>query len=630
MPKTIEIGGRLVGDGCPAFIIAEIGLNHNGQLHIAKALIDAAKSAEVDAVKFQKRSLKSLYKKEYLENPNLGEQSIRYLVPILQEFELPDEVFHEIIEYCREQEILFLCSPWDRDSVDFLENEGLVAYKVASADLPNFHLLEHIAAMKKPIILSTGMSILAEIDRTVAFLNTLAAKFALLHCNSTYPAPFHNINLNFMTTLRERYQVVVGYSGHEKGIAVSEAAATMGAAIIERHFTLDRTMRGPDHAASLEVAGLKKLVRDIRNIETALGSSYKWVSRGEVVNREVLGKSLVTAKDIKSGEIIERSAVTVRSPAKGISPQRLYDLVDRRSIRDIPAGTYFSEDDFGAEYLADRKVRTQTKWGFPVRFSDIDSLYHDDIHFYEFHLSDGDLEGDLKLNKYDSCVALHVPEYWKDDVIDLCSNNPRVREMSIEVVARSLKIARGLHKHFPKMKGKPIPVIVHPGGMSLDMRIGDSRQLYKNLRAAIQALDLDGVNLLLENMPPLPWYFGGQWCHNVFLDADEIVEFVQDLGLEICFDLSHAVLTSNWAGIRFDEYTNKLLRVAGHIHISDGAGLDGEGLQIGEGEIDFKQILLLCIQKNLPILLEIWLGHKFKGEGFWIALKSLEDIVLGQ
>ena len=258
MPDTIEIADRRIGAGHPAFIIGEVGLNHNGRLHLAKALIDAAKSAGVDAIKFQKRSLKSLYQKEYLDDPNRGEQSVRYLIPILQQFELSDEEFHEIIEYCRELELLFLCSPWDRDSVLFLENEGIPAYKLASADLTNFDLLECVAATGKPLILSTGMSTLGEIDSTVTFLRKQSVEFALLHCNSTYPAPFHNINLNFMKTLRERYDVVVGYSGHENGIAVSEAAIALGASIVERHFTTDRTLL-------CRLTGQKRLTVSISN-----------------------------------------------------------------------------------------------------------------------------------------------------------------------------------------------------------------------------------------------------------------------------------------------------------------------------------------------------------------------------
>ncbi len=288
---VIKIGDRLIGDGHPAFVIAEIGVNHNGLLPLALELVDAAVDAGADAVKFQKRNLESLYAKKYLDNANAGEKTLRYLLPILQRVELPDRAYHRIVEYCREKDIIFMCSAFDIESADFLEELGVPAYKVASADLTNLPLLDHLVKKGKPIILSTGMSRMEEVETTVRFLNQRGAEFALLHCNSTYPAAFEDINLRFMDRLR-RFGVPVGYSGHERGIAVSTVATALGANIIERHITLDRTMDGPDHAASLEPQGFRKMVRDIQQVREALGTGEeKYISRGEILNREVLGKS---------------------------------------------------------------------------------------------------------------------------------------------------------------------------------------------------------------------------------------------------------------------------------------------------------------------------------------------------
>lgn len=626
----MQIAGTTIKQG-RAYIIAEIGLNHQGRLHLAKVLVDAAKEAGADAVKFQKRKLSSLYQAEYLDNPNLGEQGLGYLLPILREFELSDDDFHEIIAYCREIGLTFLCSPWDRPSVDFLEGELIPAYKIASADLTNFHLLEYIAATKKPMICSTGMSTLGEIDRSVAFLRERSAEFALLHCNSTYPAPFHNINLNFMKTLADRYGVPVGYSGHEKGIAVSEAAVAMGATIIERHFTIDRTLRGPDHAASLEVPGFRKLVRDIRNVEKAMGSAHKWVSRGEIMNRESLGKSLVAARNVAPGQVIVRDDVTVRSPARGVSPQRLYNLVGNAAKRSIAAGEYFREEDFTADFLTERRVETKLKWGIPTRFSDVAQLYHSDLFFYEFHLTDGDLRDGLgRLPAYDAFATLHAPEYWRDDLLDLCSPSPRVRQVTIDTINRALDVARALREKFTKIGKDPIMTVVHPGGMTLEIEPIDPRRLYDNLKASVASLNTEGVELLLENMPPLPWYFGGQWQHHVFLDAGEILAACREMQVGLCLDVSHAQLACNWGGWNLPSYVETLLPVTRHIHLADGAGLDGEGLQIGEGEIDFAAVLPALARTDRPLLLEIWQGHKFGGDGFWQALRRLENILQGK
>ncbi|MFQ6672838.1 MAG: N-acetylneuraminate synthase family protein, partial [Candidatus Tectimicrobiota bacterium] len=226
--KTLWIGDRPVGEDHPCFVIAEVGVNHNGQLKLALELIDVAVEAKADAVKFQKRSLEHLYQKEILQDPNRAEQAFQYMIPILQEMELSDEEYHTIVEHCRQKGTIFLCSPWDVPSVDFLETLAVVAYKIASADLTNFPLLEHVVDKAKPILLSTGMSTLEEIATTVAFLKERQAEFALLHCHSAYPAPFEEVNLLFMETLRE-FGVPVGYSGHERGIAISTVASALGA-----------------------------------------------------------------------------------------------------------------------------------------------------------------------------------------------------------------------------------------------------------------------------------------------------------------------------------------------------------------------------------------------------------------
>ena len=246
---VIKIGDRLVGEDQPTYIIAEIGVNHNGILPLAIELIDAAVSVGADAVKFQKRNLEKLYAKKYLDDANSGEKTLRYLLPILQQVELPDEAFFEIVDYCREKGITFMCSAFDEESADFIDQLDVPAYKVASADMTNLPLLDHLVKKRKPLIISTGMSRMDEVEYSVNFLKSRQAEFALLHCNSTYPASFEDINLSFMERLKE-FNVPVGYSGHERGIAVSTVASAMGACIIERHITLDRTMDGPDQSAS--------------------------------------------------------------------------------------------------------------------------------------------------------------------------------------------------------------------------------------------------------------------------------------------------------------------------------------------------------------------------------------------
>ena len=329
----------------PCYIIAEIGINHNGDVEIAKKLIDAAIDCGANAVKFQKRNLESIYQKEILDDPTLDSQGTEILLDVLNEIEFEEEEFKKIFEYCKKQEITLLCTPWDIPSVNFLEKLNLPAYKIASADLTNFPLIKHISKTKKPIILSTGMSNMDEIEKTVAFVKTLKIDFLLLHCNSTYPSPVELLNLNLIPLLKEKFMVPIGYSGHETGIIASVTAVNMGGVVIERHITLDKTMEGLDQSSSLEPDQFKKMVEFIRESEKAKGTQQKKMTRGEVISREVLGKSIICASNIEVNEVFSEQNIEVRSPARGLSPQYFYELLGKKSKRIIKRGEYLQLED---------------------------------------------------------------------------------------------------------------------------------------------------------------------------------------------------------------------------------------------------------------------------------------------
>ena len=343
--NKIEINGVSIGYDEPCYIIAEIGINHNGDLSLAKKLIDAAIESGVNAVKFQKRNLESIYQKQILENPTLDSQGTEILLDVLNEVEFSEEDFKKIIEYCKEKNITFLCTPWDTPSVDLLEKYNVPAYKIASADLTNFPLIKHISKTKKPMIISTGMSNMDEIEKTVNFVKNESIQFLLLHCNSTYPSPIELLNLNLIPVLREKFNVPIGYSGHETGIIPSIVAANMGGVIIERHITLDKTMKGLDQSASLEPDEFKKMVEYVRESEKAKGTSIKKMTRGEILQREVLGKSIICSREIKKGDIYSEKNLEIKSPARGLSPQYYYELLGRKSPREIKIGEYIQLDD---------------------------------------------------------------------------------------------------------------------------------------------------------------------------------------------------------------------------------------------------------------------------------------------
>lgn len=334
--KTIKIGNREIGDGHPTFVVGEIGINHQGSVEIAKKLIDLAALAEADAVKFQKRTPNLILTKEALNRPYTGPNSFGETYGKHREvLELSKDDYIEISKYCKEKNIMFFASVWDEVSADIMEQFNVPVYKIASADLTNQPLLEHVAKKGKPVILSTGMSKLEEVDIAVKSIQKYTDELVLMHCVSTYPSEFNQINLRGIEKLKKRYGIPVGYSGHERGIAISLAAVALGANLVERHITLDRTMKGGDHAASLEPQGLIKLIRDIRAFEEAMGTGDITIIEEEIPIRHKLGKSLVARKKIPRGTKIDKSMVIAKSPGTGLPPYRIGDVLGKNAKVEI-------------------------------------------------------------------------------------------------------------------------------------------------------------------------------------------------------------------------------------------------------------------------------------------------------
>ncbi len=318
---TLEIAGRPVGEGHPCYIIAEAGVNHNGSLELAKRLVDIAADAGADAVKFQKRTIADILIAEALMRPYQTPTSLGATYGEHRErLELSEQDFHDLAAHAGARGITLLASAWDLRSADFLDSLGIAAFKIASADCSNLPLVEYIARKGRPVLLSTGMSDLAEVEEAVATVRRHNDQLVLLQCTSTYPAENDQLNLRVIPMYRERFRCVVGYSGHERGLAPTEAAVALGASVVERHFTIDRTMIGPDHAASLEPSGLQRLIRNIRNIEKALGTPEKRLLEPERKVRERLAKSIVARQDIPAGAIITADMLTVKGPGSGLKP----------------------------------------------------------------------------------------------------------------------------------------------------------------------------------------------------------------------------------------------------------------------------------------------------------------------
>lgn len=326
-------------------VIAEAGVNHNGSMSIAKQLIDKAVEAGVDIIKFQTFKSEKLVSKtakqaEY-QKRNIGKGDAAQL-DMLKKLELSVEDHHELIQYCKKLNIRFWSTAFDIESVDFLHSLNMGLWKIPSGEITNYPYLKKIASFHEPIILSTGMCELTDIE---AALNVLIEEgvnkddITVLHCNTEYPTPFADVNLKAMLEIGGKFGVKIGYSDHTKGIEVPIAAVALGATVIEKHFTLDKGMEGPDHKASLEPDELKSMVSAIRNIELALGTGHKEISASERKNIEIARKSIVAACDIKKGELLTEENLTAKRPGTGISPMRWKEVLGKVATRD------YSEED---------------------------------------------------------------------------------------------------------------------------------------------------------------------------------------------------------------------------------------------------------------------------------------------
>ena len=323
------------------FIIAEAGVNHNGDINLAYKMIDEAKKANVDCIKFQtfnSSNLVSKYaQKADYQKKTTGDGS---QIDMLKKLELTYSDFTSIKEYCNKIGICFISTPFDIDSIEFLDSLDIPFWKIPSGEITNYPYLKTIAKTERPVILSTGMSTIDDIRQAINVLTQNGTtNIKLLHCNTEYPTPYEDVNLNAMKTMHDIFGYEVGYSDHTKGIEIPVAAVAMGATVVEKHFTLDRNMEGPDHKASLEPNELSEMVKSIRNVEKSFGNGIKVPSESEKKNINIARKSIVAKKDIKKGDIFTEDNITTKRPGSGISPMKWNDIIGVRAKKD------FNEDD---------------------------------------------------------------------------------------------------------------------------------------------------------------------------------------------------------------------------------------------------------------------------------------------
>ncbi len=627
---TFNIENFTIG-GPRVFVIAEIGNNHQGDIALAKQLVDASKEAGADCVKFQLRNREALYRARADANAteDLGAE---YIQDLLNKVELSLSEHKELRQYCKDCGITYMCTPWDEPSVDALAEMDVPALKIASADLCNPYLISKAASLGVPLILSTGMSFESEIELAIEHLRKLSIPFALLHCNSTYPAPETDIQLPYIQRLKQLHPCI-GYSGHERGSAITIAAVALGACIVERHITLDRNLEGPDHLASLECAEFKQLVSNIRSVEQAMiwEGPARHVSQGELLNRENLAKSVVAAHPIAEGEVILETFLRVASPGQGLAPYRLRELIGKKALRRLAAGDFLYESDISGQKAVKREYQFPIPWGIPVRYHDF-AEFADVIQpdLFEFHFSYRDLSLDPRPFLHETeCTRLviHAPELFENsELLDLASEDASYRQRSIENLQRVVEATLLIAPFFPKAD-TPL-IVANVGGFSADepFPLAHRPELYARFYDACQQINWGPTELIPQNMAPFPWHFGGQRHQNIFMMPDEIAQKAKAYGQRICLDLAHLRMTCNYFKLDFQAALELLLPYTAHLHVSDAAGTNGEGVIMGTGDIDWPPVWeAICRSHKASFIPEVWQGHKDHGAGFWHALELLEE-----
>ena len=393
-------------------------------------------------------------------------------------------------------------------------------------------------------------------------------------------------------------------------------------------------MEGNDHKVSLHPDEFAQMAEGIRQVEEALGTAtQRTMSQGEMMNRVTLAKSLIINRDLAQGEEIRAEMIETKSPGRGLQPNRRTDLVGRRAKRDFAAGDFFYPSDLLDDVVQPRDYHFRRAWGVPVRYHDFQTILEkSNPDFLEFHLSYKDMDEPLATHfsgTYDLDFTVHSPDVFAGDhLLNLCDPDPAHRERSIRELQRVVDITRKLQPYFTRST-TPL-VIASVGGFTRDGLVHPSERsaMYELLTQSLEQIDADGVEIIPQTLPPFPWYFGGQLFLNLFVDARDTAEFCEQYGYRICFDTCHSKLACNHFKWSFKEFTECVGPHSAHLHISDAAGVDGEGLQVGEGDVDFPAMAddLNRLTPDSSFIPEIWQGHENGGEGFWVALERLEGL----
>jgi N-acetylneuraminate synthase len=635
----IEIGAHRVCTSKPPFLIAEIGVNHNGDINEAYYLIEAAAKAGCHAVKFQHRSL-NLYNLDYINSYDLGTQ---YIIAEIERTRLSISELSDSCNLARDLSLEAIVTPFDEIALrEILESEcNPSALKIASCDMTNRGLIKACAATDKPLLLSTGMSYEREIRSASQYLQALMVEHAFLHCNSTYPSPPQDSNLSYIPRLKEITRTIVGYSSHDGNPIIPISAIACGASILEFHITRSREAKGTDHKASIEIGDLPKFVGNCSLVYESLGlPNPRTPSQGELANRQSLGKSLALREDKPSGYCVTANDFHLISPGSGLASDQITQILGKELKQDTAANKLLKTSDFVNEEdqlftedlspIISGLIAKGYIPGIPVRYHDVKIMQQIfNVPMLEFHMSDRDLAlnpadyVDLSYEK--THLIVHAVEQYEDGfILDLASDDPKILDRSFNEITRLCIHVDKLRQYF--LPCEKVQVVLNLGGFTQDdfLSLAEYEETLRRASISIKKISLEHqtYTFLPQTMPPFPWHQGGRSFHNLLTSRQRVADFLKATTTNICFDVSHTALSCAYFNESIEDHLTAMEGRISHIHLSDAQGVNAEGLEVGEGSIDFRSLheYISKSETNLFLIPEIWQGHLDHGHKFYSSL----------
>lgn len=614
------------------YYIAEIGKACNGDLDYCWKLLNECKRAKVNGVRFHHYFLEESVHSSLLDQNSSTERtwSFKLKLPFENEVLFSEEGYKIILEWCQDLGLDFIATPWDIESYNLFKRIGVTDFKIHSMNAMNIPLLEKVAEGSSKLYISTGS--LSEEQ-----IGTLTEKFhlksrndvILLHAVCAYPAPETVINMRAMQSLR-KFTDKVGYSSNDLLDAAILTAAALGADVIEKHIHLTDTDQ-VIHKASISIDKYANLIAKANQISMLLGIDKKHESRGEMINQEILSKSVVLKNDVKKGEILDERNLTLQLPSKGINAKQWYNVVGKRAAHNLTKGNYLFTRDMLEQDNEHRKLLAEGcdedrifipgKLGIVARLTDIEQITKGrNIDYVEVHYAASDLDKEDYCKDYDLDLVVHFPEYANGRMLDLCSYDGDLRKFSIEVINRVMQKARELKPHFKRCRGD-LKFVLHPGAMTFPKLLDNPKKQADLFADSLSRLDSAGLEVLVENMLSFAWFLDDDWSahqglNNSFMDADDLYDFCTTYNYGMCLDLCHAKLYTSNTGKSLLEYMKKVKPIVKHLHYSDCVGIDGEGLQVGDGDIDWGEVCEVFYDHKYGWTPEIWNGHHDNGQKF--------------